>query len=103
MSYNNQTKVQSIFQIITIVVSIIVIAAFLFTAINAKWNLVTSDVIVHIVAYIRYFGSLAVCSLLLLDYAITRSVTFQVLMCILIAGAIIFQFIVGGFDKLPLI
>ena len=102
MSYNNQTKVQSVFQIITIIVSIIVLVAFLYTAINLKWNLVDVDVINNIVAYIRYFGSLAVCALLVLDYAITRSVTFQVLMCILIAGAIVFQFLVGGFDKLPL-
>ena len=102
MSYNNQTKVQSVFQIITIVVSIIVLLAFLYTAINLKWNLVNVDIVNSIVAYIRYFGSLAVCALLVLDYAITRSVTFQIIMCILIAAAIVFQFLVGGLDKLPL-
>ena len=102
MSYNNQTKVQSIFQIITIVLPIVVIIAFLYTAINIKWNFVTSDVVNSIVGYVRYFGSLAVCALLLLDYAITRSVTFQIIMCILIAAAIVFQFLVGGLDKLPI-
>jgi len=88
---NNNT---TILQIIAAIVAFCVLIAFLFTAINTKFDLLDIEILDKILGYVKYFGALAVCALLLLDFSIPRSVALQIVVCILIAGTAVFQFLV---------
>ena len=89
MSRNNNST--TILQFIAIIVTFVVLAAFLFSAINTKWDLITEDLVITIVNYVQYFGALLAGALFLLDYAIAHSVIMQIIVCILVAATAVFQ------------
>jgi len=91
---NNNT---TILQMIAAIVALCVLIAFLYTGIAVKFDLPNVDILDKILGYVKYFGALGVCALLLLDFAIPRSVVLQVIVCILIAATAVFQFL--AFDS----
>ncbi len=90
MSRNNNS---TIIQVIAVVCAFIVLLAFLLSAVNTKWDLIDTEIVIKILNYIKYFGSIITIALLLLDYAIGHSVMMQIIVCILIAGAAVMQFL----------
>ncbi len=91
MSRNNSDT--TIIQVIAMICAFVVLVAFLLSAINTKWDIIDEEIVIKIVNYIKYFGAIATVSLFLLDYAITHSVIMQIIVCVLIAGTVVMQFL----------
>ncbi len=84
----------TVIQVVATVLAYVVLIVFAFDAICAKFDILRDiDILNSIIGYIKTFGTIAVCGLVVLDSGMRRSVPMQVFACILIALVVVFEII----------
>lgn len=81
-----------VFDFLNKFLAFVVIVAYVIFAINANWTFINNDVVLSIINAIMRYGPLAICGLVLVEFAIKRNIIIQIVVYALIALAVIFQF-----------
>ena len=89
-----------VFNVINTICAFIVLVVLALTAINANWTFISNETVLTIFEYILRFGPLIVCSLVMVEFAIKRNIILQIIIYLIIAVAVIFQFFPGTFDAI---
>ncbi len=81
-----------VFDVINKILAFVILVTLTITAINSIWPFIDNDTVLAVFGYILRFGPLIVCSLVMVEFAIKRNILLQILIYLIIAVAIIFQF-----------
>ncbi len=92
--------VQKVFDILAKLCAFVLIVAYVVYAINANWTFINNDTVLNIIKYIIYYGPLIIVSLVAIEFAIRRNIVVQILIYLLLAVMIIFQFFPGTWDSI---
>lgn len=75
--------------------AVILLIAYVIFAINANWTFITNETVLKVISYIMYYGPLTIVALVGLEFASGKSFLTQLIVYVLIAAVIIFQFLPG--------
>ena len=78
----------------------VVIVAYVVFAINANWTFIENETVLSVINGIMRYGPLAICGLVLIEFAIKRNLVIQIVVYALIALAVIFQFFPDTFNAM---
>lgn len=97
--------ISKILSVVNKILAFCVLLAYALFAINLKWEFITNDTILQVFKVIMYYGPLAICSLVMLEFAAKRNIIIKIVVLAVIAVALIFQFFPDTFnwvvDKIP--
>ncbi len=89
------------FDVINKFLAFVVILAYVLFAINANWTFIPGDsVVMTVINMVMRYGPLAICGLVLVEFAIKRNLVIQIVIYALIALAVIFQFFPDTFHAM---
>ena len=86
---------QKVFDFLSKLCAFVLIVTYVVFAINANWTFITNETALLVIQYIMYYGPLVIVSLVAIEFAVKRSIIIQILIYVLIAAMIIFQFFPG--------
>ncbi len=90
--------VSKILSVVNKLLAFVVLLTYALFAINLKWTFITNDTLLNILEIIMHYGPLAICSLVLLEFAAKRNIVIKIVIIAIIAIAIIFQFFPDTFN-----
>ena len=77
-----------------------VLAAYVVFAINANWAFITNDTLSQVISYLMYYGPIAVCGLVLLEFGLKRNIIIKIIVLAIVAVVVIFQFFPDTFNSI---
>ena len=89
-----------VFDVINKVCAFVILVVLAISAINSIWTFIDNETVLAIFGYILRFGPLIVCSLVMVEFAIKRNILLQILIYLIIAVAVIFQFFPDTFNTM---
>ncbi len=93
-------SLSKVFDVITKILAFLVIVAYVIFAINANWTFVDNEIALKVINAFMYYGPLVICGLVLVEFAIKRNILIQIVIYLLIALVIIFQFFPDTFNTM---
>ncbi len=89
-----------ILSIVNKILAFAVLLAYALFAINMNWPFITNDTLISIIKGVMYYGPLAICGMVMIEFAIKRNIIIQLVVYAIIAIAIIFQFFPETLDAI---
>lgn len=89
-----------IFDVINKICAFILVIVYVLFAINANWEFITNETVLEVIGYIMHYGPLVIVSLVCIEFAIKRNIALQIIVYLLLAVMIIFQFLPGTWDQI---
>ena len=89
-----------ILQFVNKLCAFIVLLGYVVYAINANWTFITNETLLQILSYLMYYGPIAVCGLVLLEFGLKRNLIIQIVVFIIIGIVVIFQFFPDTFSSI---
>lgn len=89
-----------ILSIINKILAFAVLLAYALFAINMNWPFITNDTLISVIKGVMYYGPLAICGMVMIEFAIKRNIIIQLVVYAIIAIAIIFQFFPETLDAI---
>ncbi len=90
--------VSKVLSVVNKILAFVVLLTYALFAINLKWTFITNETILGILEVIMHYGPLAICSLVMLEFAAKRNIIIKIVVIAVIAIAIIFQFFPDTFN-----
>lgn len=97
---SENTGAASLFDGLSKFCAIILLIAYILTAINANWTFITDETVLKVISYVMYYGPLTVVGLVGLEFAQGKSFLTQLILYIIIAAAIIINFLPGTWNSI---
>lgn len=91
---------QKVFDALSKLCAFVLIIVYVIFAINSNWTFITNETVIKVIQYIMYYGPLVIASLVAIEFSIKRNIVLQILMYVLIAIMIIFQFFPGTWGSI---
>ena len=89
-----------VFDVLNKILAFLVIVAYVIFAINATWTFIDNEIVLKIIDGFMYYGPLVICGLVLIEFAIKRNILIQIVVYLLIALVVIFQFFPDTFNTM---
>ncbi len=89
-----------ILSIVNKILAFAVLLAYALFAINMNWPFITNDTLISVIKGVMYYGPLAICGMVMIEFAIKRNIIIQLVVYAIIAIAIIFQFFPETLDAI---
>lgn len=89
-----------VFDVLNKILAFLVIVAYVIFAINANWTFIDNEIVLKIIDGFMYYGPLVICGLVLIEFAIKRNILIQIVVYLLIALVVIFQFFPDTFNTM---
>lgn len=86
---------QKVFDFLSKLCAFILVVTYVVFAINSNWEFITNETVLKVIQYIMYYGPLTIAALVAVEFAVKRSVIVQILVYVLVAAMIVFQFFPG--------
>ena len=93
-------SLSEVFDFLNKLLAFVVIVAYVVFAINANWAFIENETVLSVINGIMRYGPLAICGLVLIEFAIKRNLVIQIVVYALIALAVIFQFFPDTFNAM---
>ncbi len=93
-------SLSEVFDFLNKLLAFVVIVAYVVFAINANWTFIENETVLSVINGIMRYGPLAICGLVLIEFAIKRNLVIQIVVYALIALAVIFQFFPDTFNAM---
>ena len=97
---SEQTGAANLFDGLSKFCALILLIAYIITAINANWTFITDETVLKVISYIMYYGPLTVVALVGLEFAQGKSFLTQLIIYIVIAAAVIINFLPGTWNSI---
>lgn len=94
------SALQKVFDFLSKLCAFILVVTYVVFAINSNWEFITNETAVQVIQYIMYYGPLVIAALVAIEFAVKRSILVQVLIYVLVAAMIIFQFFPGTWQSI---
>ncbi len=94
------SALSKVFDAINKIAALVVMLSYVLWAINSNWEFITNDALIKTLEYIMYYGPIAVCSLVMLEFGVKRNIIIQIVIYAIIAIVVVFQFFPGTFDAI---
>ena len=91
---------QKVFDLLAKICAFVLIVTYVVFAINSNWTFIHNETVLKIIAYIMYYGPLTLAALVGVEFAVKRNLVVQIVVYLLIAIMIIFQFFPGTWDSI---
>ncbi len=91
---------QKVFDMLSKLCAFVLILTYVVFAINSNWTFINNETILNVIQYIMYYGPLVIASLVAIEFTIKRNIVLQILVYLLIAVMIIFQFFPGTWSSI---
>lgn len=88
------------FTIFAEVLAILTILLYIVFVVNANWEFITDSTILNILSLARYYAPLLLVSIIAIEFAVKHSIFIQIIIYLLIAVVVIFQFFPGTWDSI---
>ena len=93
-------SLQKHFDALSKLCAFVLVIAYVLFAINSNWEFINNETIANIITYVIYYGPLVIVSLVAVEFAVKRNIVVQILIYLLLAVMIIFQFFPGTWGNI---
>lgn len=88
------------FDVLGKILAILTIILYAVFVINANWQFITNVDILNILALARYYAPLILVCIVGIEFAVKRDIVLQIIIYVVIAAIIIFQFFPGTWEAI---